>query len=534
MKFLHRSVLAALLLLGVGPAAHAVEHQVFGQVLQVKAKDAADSLISDNALSGSPRPFVHVRVFDADTLEPLGEVDSDVDGRFSVTFDKPETYTPRITCRVLQMLQNPDTLAIEAQVLAPAREGINTFSGVPRYFLTFLKVVADDSLAYGDMSADAGLGGDPGVGLVFTRVGKTETQFIRQNTTPTGGLADFTSDPGRAAELGVPAFRDAPFGGQLFLYGEFGPCSAPPGRIDYYRVKIRRVDPAPGPWRFWSQPLHKTRTLVTTAPTLSIVHQIVPVGPFSGTLGGGAVDDLYWVNRNQVGGAVSTFYSFPDLRILWSTGGWPDGDGLYEIGLEYYVYDSGDVDHPVVHQLASPGCIHSPAAPVGQLYLRVNNQPVDLKLEGLFLKSAAGYLGRDPVTGAPIDVPSTAGALNFATTGLCEILELAGVYDVEARFRARHLGNYMGWYSLQATPNDGLPVQFAAAHYPDATEVPTFPAGAAPPLWSGAASGTIALRAHSQFVKCGYIFDLSGASRIQNGDQYLGGPREEKAWYIRP
>jgi hypothetical protein len=300
---------------------------------------------------------------------------------------------------------------------------------------------------------------------------------------------------------------------------------------------MRRVDPAPvSAWRYWNQPLQKTRTLVATSPTLSVVSEIVPVGPFTGTASGPTtVENLYWVNRNEVGGATSTFYSFPDLRVLWNTGGWPEGDGLYELAVEYYTRDSGDVDNPAVSPVAVPACVRTPAASVGQLFLRINNQPVQLALEGIFLRNAttgryfAGVSG-----GADTTVPSTAGAHNFATTGQCDIMELKGRYDVEVHFTARHPGGYMLGYVLQAKPNVGATVTFAAARYPQANEAPTFPPGAAPPLWQGAAPDTIAIATRSEFVRCGYIFELGGTSRRQNGDLYIDSSEIEKAWYVIP
>jgi len=72
----------------------------------------------------------------------------------------------------------------------------NTFPGVGQFTAVGLRVASDELIEYGAL----GFVSTPGVGLVFTRVGKVEIPFISQNTAPgslaLAGLADFGSDPG--------------------------------------------------------------------------------------------------------------------------------------------------------------------------------------------------------------------------------------------------------------------------------------------------------------------------------------------------
>lgn len=524
--------LFTVLLLGLANVAGAAEHWFSGQVLQPTAEDAADETITDAALTGPFYPFVRVRLFNSDTQTLLGEVNANEFGQFTVRYDYPLGSAPNLEARVVYLLQDPATSLTEALVLPPAREDINSFSAADQFLLGVrLKILAENSLSYGSMTENAGLTGSPGLGVLFTRVGKVETQFIAQDTTAFGGLADFSSGPGVPASLGLEDFRQAPFGGMLFVFGDIGPPQAPCGagdKVGYYRVMVRK--PGETTWRTFRQPLPKTKTQVNTTPPLTLVNQRGPVGPFSGNAG--AVEGLYWVNRNDLTSSSTnyTVYSFPDLRVLWNTNQRLDpsdsatepANGLYEIRFEYYKHLAGPFDNPTVSQL-NPACFQAPAGPIGQLYLRVENRAINAKFDHIYLK--------DPVThlyyqGSGADGPANT-AHDFNAEGLCDIMELVSHYQVEVRYTVSHPGGYLRAYSLSAKLSDGTgPIAFDSESFQALpTTTPLYP------LWNGPGAR---VSTAGGFSRCAYIFDLVASYRQQDGYHYRTNVHPRRAYYVIP
>jgi hypothetical protein len=523
-----------LLIRGAGEAAAAVtNHYVLGQVFEIASRAAADPSIPAANLTGSPFPYVWVRVYDQASGNLLGETFSGSNGQFTVGF--AAAGSPSIECRVYRGLDGAATL------LPAARPGMNTFPAAGPFLITALRVVSDERVQYGD----AGFRSYPGVGLVFTQVGNVEIPFISQDTTlahrPVAGLADFTHDPdNRAGELHVPAFVQAPFAGGLLIFGDFGePGGACAGSsIDWYRVWIKKVsETAPDPPSYESQlllldPLSKIRTEVTTFPTVSVRNTTQILGPLNGTLeiATSPINGLYAVNRNQVGGAVNTFYSFPDLRMNWVSSG---ANGLYEISLEYFQETGRTADNrPIVHQLPAScfvGSVPSAAAAgvaLQKLILRVDNHDLRVQFDHIFLRNR--FTGRYAAATGP-DVTTIVGALDFNADGLCDILHLGNHYEPEIRFTARHEGGYMGSYSLAAGSNDGsVSVSFVP------TESFTAHTTSTNPLWEGTPPTGQIVR-HGGFTKaCAYLFALSASSRLQNGYGYVQSSAPGRAYYVTP
>ena len=519
-----------VVLLTVGAAASpAVDFYFTGQVFQVTQEDADDPAIADAGLIGDGRPYAKVLLYDSDTNALLGETIADHEGVFTVTYDQPALgSTPNVRLRVFQEEADP---AVDVE-LAEAREGLNHFAAVGRFFGSGLRVITDDYLAYG---AD-GLTTYPGVGIVFTRVGKVEIPFIEQDLTePLVGLADFTSDPSRASELHVRAFEDAPFARGLLIFGEFGlPGGACTGdQISHYRVMISKFNEVTSTWGadvVWTQDMTKMKTTVSTSPTVTVTHDRVPVGPFTGTdsVTLASIPGLYWVNRNTLGDP-SVFYSFPDQRVNWQTNGWPDGDGLYRITMEYYKFIGGSIDAPSVSKLDdSPGGCFAGTPPTGadglhRLYLTVNNDPMTVRFDHIYLRNGAGNYF--PKTGTT-PTPNVADALDFANEGLCEIMEAGSTYNIEVQYTAHHTGDFMRYYTVSATPNAGSTVTFASESYPPSTPFTA-------PAWAGTpATGATATALNGEFVRCGYDFQISAGSRLQNGYQHVQWAHPDLAFYV--
>jgi hypothetical protein len=272
-----QTILVLACLLGSAPTtAFAVDQFVFGQVFQVSSAAAADTSIPDSGLGGKPLPYVHVAVHNRNTGVLLGQGDAAGNGQFTVVFPRPAGPSLDIECRVSKVVDGG------SQPLPAARPGFNSFSGISQFHGTALRVTSDELVDY----APPLHGGHPGVGLLFTRVGKVEIPFISQDTTlavrPMAGLAHVdpvtTADIQHVADVGIPLFKRAPFSGQLLIFGDFGlPGGACAGQhIDYYQVKIRKIVEGSNPLSYESpdlllqDPLSKIRTQVITSPSVSV------------------------------------------------------------------------------------------------------------------------------------------------------------------------------------------------------------------------------------------------------------------------
>jgi hypothetical protein len=523
------------LLLAFSGTASAADYFVFGQVFRVSTEDAEDESIPTGSLTGSPLPYPHVQVYDLGTGALLGEADAGGNGEFTVTFDLPPGSTPDVDCRVYWVLDGA------ARLVPAARDGINAFANIGQFTAVGLRVASDELLEYGA----EGFVSTPGVGLVFTRVGKVEIPFIAQNTAPAAiavaGLADFSSDPARAAELGVPAFRHAPFAHLLQVFGDFGlpfgPCTG--DQIDWYRVTIDKLaeptDPSTTSF-LWQDPMSKIATTVTTLPTLAITHATRRIGPFDGFLDdpatplvvdpGTALGGLYWVNRNEVGGVTNVFYSFPDLRLNWVSNA---HHGLFRLSVTHYTQvGTAPGGEPILEELAG-ACFAPAMAPHRQLHLRVDNHGLTTSFDHIYLRNDHGTASPADDTffagsGNP-DSPSTAGALDFNDEGLCDIMDLAGTYQVEIHFTVEHQGGYLLNYALAARSNDGAStVLFDEDDFGAHTT-------AANPIWSGPGA-TVGLQ--GGFARCGYDFDLTATSRQHDGYNFVQWANPERVYYVDP
>ncbi len=534
-----------LLLFAGASWAQAAPYFVFGQIMQITEAQAADEEIEDEDLLGAGHPYGLVRVFDADSGAALGQAFANEQGVFTVQYEAPLGSTRNITCRVSVAMTDP----VADLELPAAREGINTFSAVGQFFGSSLRVIPPEYLLYRDLTEAGGVGlhAWPGVGIVFTRVGKVEIPFIEQDPADAkAGLADYASDTPdpvtgktRHEEIYLSGFRDAPFSRGLLIFGDFGEadglpaeCPAPfPGEdVDYYQVSIKELPGAPDSEIVWQQPMTKLRTTVTTAGPISVTSDRPKIGPF--TDNSGTIHGLYWVNRNLGEPGFQTIYSFPDQRVNWNTGSWQGApaNGLYEITVKYYDQTGGTLESPQVVEFPS-GCFADtpPAGGLGlnKLLLRVDNRDMIFGFNHIWLKHFSTDKYFKPGS-LDVDNAVADGALDFNAAGLCEIMELEGQYDVEIDFTAHH-PEFMRYYYLTAKPNDGSTVTWVERDY---TPPPPL-AGSDAVNWSGVADNDVTA-SKDLFAKCGYIFRLRAGSRLQNGYDYVQRLGEDLSFYVRP
>jgi hypothetical protein len=139
-------------------------------------------------------------------------------------------------------------------------------------------------------------------GFVFTSVGNIPTTSIA-NTLPSTGLAnvDFTT----ASALAIPAWTNAPFGGQVQLHGLFG---ANDDAVTYYQILAApwsgNTPPALSEFVPIQDPLSKIKYVLTAS---GLVANLVNVGP--------DVNGLYM--RTDL--PNSGYWTSPDLKLLLNT-----------------------------------------------------------------------------------------------------------------------------------------------------------------------------------------------------------------------
>jgi hypothetical protein len=446
-------------------------------------------------------------IYKKGTSEVLGEGYSGINGQFNIGFSFPAGPPgPDVELRVFKVADGSFVQQL------PVNDVVNNISAIGLWTTNKkLMVINDDVIDY------LHDGAPPAAGLVFTRIGLIPVPYIDQVTAATRGIAYIPDDP--SVPSYVPAgFRklELPFGGALLIFGSFGiPKAACPGtQVEYYQVTITQLEGSPiEPPFVFKDPLSKIKTVVSTTVPLTITNVTEQLGPFTGTEGINTIPGLYRVNQDT----TDTFYIFPDLRMYWNTSGL---NGLYQITVKYYWQVGGSSTAPVVQEMTIPGCFDPVAAgtPIGQLIVRVNNQPLDVRFNGIFLKDGGNYY---EVGGVKYD---------FNDEGLCSIMNLKQPprqYGIEINYTAHHPGNYMYKYSLTATPNDP---SIPGVTFVNEVCTPTTV------LWEGTpAAGDTRFKDYFNWPNaCAYIFDLVAWSRVQDGYYFIHYAHPRRTYYINP
>jgi hypothetical protein len=268
--------------------------------------------VSDDDLRAvNPRGLVSVSLEDAGSGAPLGEVLAGADGKFTLGFTAssqpihgpsgpapqpvpihgPSGPAPqpvpfprlplRVTERSVQFVVHD---AASGELLLRSKP-VPIWAGTNQRWL----LVESEPSEIGSRPPSLG-GGD----FLFTRVGKIESDLI-------DGAGRANVPAARAAQLHVPAFKDAPFGGVLYLFGAFG--------SQYYdgsHCYQLLIDGQP-----LTSPLTKTRYELVpgTAKVKAEVRHLEDAQ-------GWGVDHCYQLTPM---GQAGVFWSFPDLLALWPT-----------------------------------------------------------------------------------------------------------------------------------------------------------------------------------------------------------------------
>lgn len=348
------------------------------------------------------------------------------------------------------------------------------------------------TLAHGDnprylllVGADTGeLSGIPfpsaaNTGL-FTRVGHVEMADIDSK-----GFAKFAGS--------LKPWRDAPFGGRLWLFGAFTQNFYPMAGNGHYCYKLR-VQPSSGPAYYINDPLYKTRYVVLGNG--HVQSQSVSVGPVNGCY---LLTPLSTTPQpGDPAGSIAAFWSYPDLLARWNTG---SANGLHHVTLELY------------HM--------APDRSVGPLVALIPNDN----------KTAELYLDNTPVQASFDQLQVTGGGPNLLVNQ-CAIANLMNGRKLTVDFTADHPNGFMASYSLSARSNSGVIVWSEGGSY-------TAPAwsGSRPPVFNGrepSAAPFTKTAADFSAGPCAYVLNLIAWARTTNGYDRINWKHLQKFYYVEP
>ncbi len=309
-------------------------------------------------------------------------------------------------------------------------------------------------------------------GFVFTNIGKIPVSEITQTGILQKGLANVSDEV--ATDLHIYRYKDAPFGGRLWISGLFGNEDS---NVTHYQILVAKWNgskpPFKGSFRPLTDPLTKIKYTINSDGTVS--SQRVTLGPK--TISG--VDGLY--ERTSSG-----YWAHRDLKIIWDTT-WME-DGLYDI--TYRAYSYRGFPFPSLTQLSLP------LNEQDRITVRVDNSRVEAEIEMVMYDSGE-------------DIPE------------CGIISLGNnMENLRFRITARHPHGYLRNYYLKAlygTNHDGGVIasdHFAGVH--DAS-----------PIWYGVSghefNSSDAMEAShlDPWENCAYQFHLRVWARTTDGFHHI-------------
>lgn len=339
-------------------------------------------------------------------------------------------------------------------------------AGDPNPFLNDLDGSRNDMGCFGGPGGTLG-GVGPSVtsGFLFTSVGNIPTSEITK-TGVSAGLANVS--PAVHSALGIPQYKDAPFGGNLWLNGLFGSSD---NFVSHYRLYFAKwngnTPPADGDFQPINDPLSKIKYTINPDATVSAT--LESIGPNSDGLYQ-RTEDGYWAQR--------------DLLAIWNTRALPNG--RYDIigkGFWYFF------NFPIEASL-TPNALT-------RITLTVDNQQVTVEINRVLDQYG-------------VQIPT------------CGYIPLAnGTQNLQFDITASHTNGYLLNWQLAALfgRNQSAGViaqdQYVGSH--DST----------PPLWQGV-NNTIfnSAPAHASgallpWTSCAYQFHLSAWARTTDGFGHL-------------
>ncbi|MBD3266270.1 DUF5123 domain-containing protein, partial [bacterium] len=325
----------------------------------------------------------------------------------------------------------------------------------------------NDIGAYGGHQSNPGSMFHQGSGFLFTSVGRIPaTEIVQAVTLANHGLANVSAQA--AADYSIHEYRDAPFGGRLWIRGLFGVHD----EVDYYKIVATSLDS--GESFALDDPLTKSHYTIAL-PTGTVHRTRVRLGPKP--IGG--VQNLYQLNKTG-------YWSQQDLRVIWNTTGL---NGRYR--LDYVGYREIAPDTVVPVTLASNERDH--------LVLWLDNRDVDVKIHNVL------YADNQPIEEcASIVFPHNGGS------------------QLKFLISANHPGGFLHSFTLDAYwGHHHFGGRFLREQYEGMHDT-------SPPLWHGLndellppLSITDTQGNPMDWVDCSYRFRLHAKARTTDGYKYL-------------
>lgn len=332
----------------------------------------------------------------------------------------------------------------------------------------------NDMGAYGGPSGLLiGVGTPVSSGFVFTSIGTIPTSEITTSGVSIG-LANVRAAVSSA--LSIYPYKDAPFGGRLWLQGLFGSSDS---SVRYYKIMAAR-------WSGSTPPLEADFTPLTD-PLSKIRYTIGPGGIVTATLVSVGPDAT-----GQYTVTDSGYWAHSDLKLIWNTAAIPNG--RYDLICK--AYDAAHTEVPLA------------ANTLSRITVQVDNSPVTTEIVAV----------RDRL-GVPFP---ECGIINVATDN----------EEIQFVITASHPNGYLRDYSLVSLygrNRSGGTItadQYAGAH------------DSSPPLWNGVtalvatsvpghASGALA-----RWSTCAYQFHLSAWARTTDGFGHIYSNSFRDHYYI--
>lgn len=327
-----------------------------------------------------------------------------------------------------------------------------------------------------DMGASGGEGGicestqvsETDSGFMFTSIGKIPVSEISTEGL-SEGLVNVSSEV--AGDLHIPSYSDAPFGGWLWLNGQFGYADE---NVRYYQIRIAKwngIEPVDADF----SPLTDTLTKIKYTPTSDgkVLAQRIPIGPLPDT----SLPGLYL--RTDKG-----YWAHPYLKLIFNTRNY--ANGKYDLDCKAYDANCNEI-------LTLPEYEN-----YSRITLIIDNSPVQTEIHQVAYD-----------TNQPIEE--------------CEIITLDDPNSIlKFTITARHPNGYLKDYVLIARygTNDVLGNVWEDHHIPGTLN------------WPGVQSYKIDSSSLPQWEICAYQFHLWARARTTDGFHYIYGSNFRDHYYI--
>ncbi len=529
-----------LLIFLVPSAASAVDYFVWGRVYSAfplaEGEEPpsnpltgvpSDQIIGDDMFAVIPRNLVKVRVIKASDSGELGNYITHQDGGYLISFN---TAGGGIAVRFIVEELATSNVLLESDAV--------TLSPWPTPNIRFLLVPEGLSEIGGDREFAPAPPLPAQYTAIFTRVGKIEV------ATEVGGVTTYLIDPGTgratvpasvASDLHIPQYKNAPFGGNLYIFGAFSQGLYTMPNI-YYRIRIDNLDTSTS--EYLNQPLVKTKYTVNfTAGT--VITDRITMGP--------KVIDGYpsCYEFTPIAASNSEFWSFPDLVALWRTGGF---NGNYKFTLE-------------VIDLSGPEVPPAPPPPPADFTSIANYTDLRLHLDNIrpdaeILPLEVGdpdtpriYIPSPAAPGIGCDLMNTrlgTYPVDYGGTAdpTCSILDLQGPVGgkyLAFKLTAYHSNGYMRYWHFKYRRNDtGYQIHIGKIY--DGTNMTDY----STVQWSSTETDVHGfqnkyLYLNSNYLQpgggtdmggCAYRFVITAATRTTDGYNYLRWDWDEDIHYV--